>query len=61
MDEKKIKELINLLLGLKRYEWLKINAVVNQAYDSASMKIELEDAESLNKMFQLELNNKIVQ
>lgn len=61
MDIEKTEKIVALLKGLKRYEWSKVRRAVEQAYDSASSRLELSDTESLRKLLQLELNGVIRQ
>ena len=56
MEEEKIKEIARLLTGLKRYEWSKLKIAIERMYDSASCKVSLDDAESLQKNISLEMN-----
>lgn len=48
-----MKQLIELLTGLKRYEWNRISAAVKKAYASKSNKIEL-DLEVIKNQLELE-------
>ena len=61
MDIEKIEKIVALLKGLKRHEWSKVRRAVEQAYDSASSRLELSDTKSLRKLLQLELNGVIRQ
>lgn len=53
MNEESMKQLIELLTGLKRYEWNRISAAVEKAYASKSNKIEL-DFEAIKNQLELE-------
>lgn len=59
MGERKIKQITELLLGLKQYEWSKISAAVNMYFDSESNKLTLSDSERLRRVLELHLNGKI--
>lgn len=59
MGERKIKQIAELLLGLKQYEWKAISAAVNMYFDSESNKLTLSDPERLRRVLELHLNGKI--
>lgn len=59
MGERKIKQIAELLFGLKQYEWSKISAAVNMYFDSESNKLTLSDPERLRRVLELHLNGKI--
>lgn len=59
MGERKIKQITELLLGLKQHEWSKISAAVNMYFDSESNKLTLSDSERLRRVLELHLNGKI--
>ena len=46
-----------MLSGLKRYEWSRLKIAVERMYDSASCKLALEDAESIQKNIALEMKD----
>ena len=48
-----MKQLIELLAGLKRYEWSRISTAVEKVYASKSNKIEL-DNEAVKNQLELE-------
>lgn len=56
MDEEKIRIIAENLVGLKRYEWSKLKIAVERMYDSASCKLSLNDAESIQRSISVEMN-----
>lgn len=50
MNEEKIKQLTELLTGLKRYEWRIISTAVEKVYASKSNKIELDNEAVINQL-----------
>lgn len=57
MSEEKIKAIAEMLSGLKRYEWSRLKIAIERMYDSASCKLALEDAESIQKNIALEMKD----
>lgn len=53
VSEEKMKQLVELLTGLKRYEWNRISTAVEKVYASKSNKIEL-DNEAVKNQLELE-------
>lgn len=54
MTQEKLDQIAEMLMGLKRNEWSRIAHSVEQAYDSMSCKLVLQDTESLRG--KLEMN-----
>ena len=46
-----------MLSGLKRYEWSRLKIAIERMYDSASCKLSLGDAESIQKNIALEMKD----
>ncbi len=55
MTDEQIKKISEMLSGLKRYEWSRLKIAVERMYDSASCKLSLGDAESIQRNIQLEM------
>lgn len=49
MDEKKISEILDVLLGLRFHEWKSIEALVNQEFDEMSNRLVLTDVSKIQK------------
>ena len=55
MTDEQIKKISEMLSGLKRYEWSRLKISVERMYDSASCKLSLGDAESIQRNIKLEM------
>ena len=51
------KAIAEMLSGLKRYEWSRLKIAIERMYDSASCKLPLGDAESIQKNIALEMKD----
>ena len=56
MDTSKIKEIAQVLTGLKAYEWSSVKIAVEKMYSSEAAKLELPKAEEIQK----KINNEIL-
>lgn len=57
MTDEQIKKISEMLSGLKRYEWSRLKIAVERMYDSASCKLSLGDAESIQKSVTFEMRD----
>lgn len=55
--EDKIEKLAKLLEGVKYYEWSKIRVAIEKMYSSASSKLELDNAEAIQKCIKFEFGS----
>ena len=61
MNEEEIKEIAEILSGLKYYEWSRLKMAIEQMYSSASCQLPLGDAESIQKSITFEMRDIIHQ
>lgn len=55
MDEAKLFQILELLRGLKFYEWKSIERAVNYEFCSMSNRLELTDISKIQKMIESEI------
>lgn len=55
MNEKKLSEILNLLKGLKLYEWKSIENAVNREFAEMSNRLELTDTKKIQKFVENEI------
>ena len=49
----KLDQIAEMLMGLKRHEWTRVARSVEQAYDSMSCRLELQDTEKLRGLLEM--------
>ena len=54
MSEDKFKAIAELMVGLKFYEWSRIRTAIDKKFSSAANRVELSDAEEVEKAIRLE-------
>lgn len=50
----RIRAMSGLVAGLKYYEWSRIRAAIDKKFSSASNRVELSDAEEIERAIQME-------
>lgn len=55
MEEKKVSEILDSLLGLRFHEWKSIESLVNQEFDEMSNRLILTDISKIQKKAKSEI------
>ena len=55
MEEKKVSEILDSLLGLRFHEWKSIESLVNQEFDEMSNRLILTDVSKIQKKAKSEI------
>ena len=54
MEQEKLEQLINMLAGLTKHEWLRIEHVVNKKYFSLEGELQLPSGEELVRALKID-------
>lgn len=55
MSEKKLSEILNLLTGIKLYEWKSIENAVNREFEEMSNRLELAETSRIQREIESEI------